>query len=124
MSGWTSCSRGSWCADPVRTSWPSRIIEDVGGDADPARVGSPEKPSTPWSARQTQVWSMKTWLLLTWSAMSAPTCGPEDARIGPPEGDAVRNVVDARREQQVHATGELAVDCLHRNRTALRRRSR
>ena len=41
------------------------------------RSVSPEKPSTPWSARQTQVWSIRTSSLLTSSAMSAlPTCGP------------------------------------------------
>src|SRR5215204_3597660 len=36
-----------------------------------------ERPSTPWSARHTQVWSIRTLSRLTWSAMSAlPTCGP------------------------------------------------
>ena len=41
------------------------------------RSVSPEKPSTPWSARHTQVWSIRTLSLLTSSATSAlPTCGP------------------------------------------------
>jgi len=36
-----------------------------------------ERPSTPWSARHTQVWSIRTLSRLTSSAMSAlPTCGP------------------------------------------------
>src|SRR5918999_4179295 len=41
------------------------------------RSVSPEKPSTPWSARQTHVWSISTWSLETSSATSAlPTWGP------------------------------------------------
>src|SRR5919109_1879192 len=41
------------------------------------RSVSPEKPSTPWSARHTQVWSIRTLLLLTSSATSTlPMCGP------------------------------------------------
>src|SRR5512134_2136606 len=41
------------------------------------RSVSPEKPSTPWSARHTQVWSIRTSSLLTSSATSdLPTWGP------------------------------------------------
>src|SRR4029453_6773226 len=53
------------------------VAADVGAPALGVAVHASVKPSTPWSPRHTQVWSMSTLSLLTSSAVLVrPMCGP------------------------------------------------